>query len=54
MSIADQAAIEMLNSLVQKHKKKYKRQRKLKAAKRKPAVIGGAGVAYGSTKISGA
>lgn len=54
MSLADQVAIEMLNSLVKKHKTKFKRKRKLSAAKIKPAVTGGAGVAYGAGKLSGA
>ena len=52
MSIADQQAIEMLNSLVKKHKKKFQRNRNLPAAKRKPAVTGGTGIAYAATKIT--
>lgn len=49
---SDDVVIEYLNSVVRKHKFKYKRARALLPAKRKAAVLGGAGVSYGSTKIS--
>ncbi len=49
---SDEVVIEYLNSIVRKHKFKFKRPRALLPAKRKAPVTGGAGVAYGATKIS--
>lgn len=49
---SDEVVIEYLNSVVRKHKFKYKRERALLPAKQKPQVTGGSGVAYGATKIT--
>ena len=44
--------VDMLNSVVRKHKKKFQKNRELPAAPSKPAVTGGVGVGFGATKIS--
>jgi len=48
---SDEVVTEYLNSIVRKHRFKYKRARKLLPAKQKPKVLGSAGVSYASEKI---
>lgn len=49
---SDEVVIEFLNSIVRKHRFKFKRPRALLPAKRKAPVTGGVGVSYGATKIT--